>query len=440
CIDFESRPQFSSSFTNTNGITKRQRYLDRSAFSYILNVLSAAVEVILISKTVLPPPGILATCLNDLGESIEHWFLGIGFPLPRSEAERDSLTFESWREKLNEAISVRSQYHWKKLISGDLESYQSVLDERARFRDIEVLRTQLLKIFLDSVKMCRAEGHLSLEAIISHQHLLFKRASLAFLAMSQGLERTINSWKDMYPAVADALLSKGASKEYTFPKTTWNDEHSINHDDLERMLSLKWLNSNLMNVFISILNAKFSDPNSQQCVAYLDTYFAYHYVLPASKPHHTLKGSKGEIRSKPLKALKPRFENGNIRLIFPLNVNNTHWFVGSICGASSTIEVFDSLERESASTQIYQTAYKNMRQVWKILVEAWSDTLGNQEQKWKLEIHSKVNCGVFAIMYMLHLGYGPHINNEQVPVSYRLPSQSENLAGLRLLLLEELGL
>ncbi|KAJ3767649.1 hypothetical protein FB446DRAFT_707648 [Lentinula raphanica] len=407
------------------------------------------MEIILISEAILPPPGMLATCLNDLGESLEHWFLETGFPLPRSEAERASFTFESWLEKLDEAITVKSQYHWKKLISGELESYQFILNERARFRDIEVHRTQLLKIFLEAIKLCRAEGHSSLEAIISHQHLLFKRASLAFLAMSQGLERTVNSWKDMHSAVADTLLSKrisvlqGASKEYMFPKTTWNDEHSINHDDLDRMLSLKWLNSNLMNVFISKLNAKFSHPNGQQCVAYLDTNFAYHYVLPASKPHHTLKNSEGEIRSKPLKALKPRFENGNIRLIFPLNMNNTHWFVGSICGASSTIQVFDSLERESANTQLYQTAYK----VWKVLVEAWSDTLGNQEQEWKLEIHSKIprqvnnsDCGIFAIMYMLHLGYGPHINNEQVPVSYRLPSQSKNLAGLRLLLLEELGL
>ncbi|KAJ3714503.1 hypothetical protein C8R42DRAFT_726509 [Lentinula raphanica] len=377
-----------------------------------------AAEVILISEAVLPPPGILTTCLNDLGESVKHWFLENGFPLPRSEAELANFTIEGWLENLNKVMTAKSQYHWENLISGDLESYQLIIDERARFREIEVHRKVLLYTFLEAVKSCRAEGHSSLAEIISYQHSLFRRASLVFLAMSQSLERTINSWKDMYPSVGDALLSKrisvlqGAGKEYRFPKTTWNDEYIVNHDDLDRMLSLKWLNSNLMNVFISKLNAKFSHPGSQQCVAYLDTNFAYHYILPASKPHDTLKNSEGEIRSKPLKALKPRFEDRNIRLIFPLNINNTHWFVGSICGASSTMQVFDSLERGSANTQVYQTAYKNMQQVWKVLAEAWSDTISNHEQRWKLEIHSKIprqvnnsDCGIFAIMYMLHLGY-----------------------------------
>ncbi|KAJ3717000.1 hypothetical protein C8R42DRAFT_644917 [Lentinula raphanica] len=313
-----------------------------------------AAEVILISEAVLPPPGILTTCLNDLSESVKHWFLETGFPLPRSEAELPNFTVEGWLENLNEVMTAKSQYHWKNLISGDLESYQLIIDERARFRDIEVHRKLLLYTFLEAVKSCQSEGHSTLAEIISYQHSLFRRASLVFLAMSQSLERTINSWKDMYPSVGDALLSKGAGKEYPFPKTTWNDEYIINHNDLDRMLSLKWLNSNLMNVFISKLNAKFSHPDNQQCVAYLDTNFAYHYILPASKPHDTLKNSEGEIRSKPLK-------------------------------------VFDSLERGSLNTQVYQTAYENMQQVWKVLVEAWSDTLSNHEQRWKLEIHSKID-------------------------------------------------
>ena len=93
-----------------------------------------------------------------------------------------------------------------------------------------------------------------------------------------------------------------ASEEYTIPKTAWNDEYTINHEDLARMSSLQWLNSKLIDVFISKLNAKFSYPlDSQQCVAYLDTNFAYHYILPASKPHDTLKNSQGRIRYKPFK-------------------------------------------------------------------------------------------------------------------------------------------
>ncbi|KAJ3834478.1 hypothetical protein F5878DRAFT_664730 [Lentinula raphanica] len=328
-------------------------------------------------------------------------------------------------------------------MSGELKSYQTILDQRAKFRDIAVNRKLLLDAFQGATELCKADGQSSLADLVFDEQVLFRRASLVFLAMSQSLERTINSWKDTHPLVADVLLNKRisalqeASKAYTISKTLWNDEHTINHEDLARMSSLKWLNSKLIDVFVSKFN---------HCVAYLDTNFAYHYILPASKPHDTLKNSQGRIRYKPLKdqALQSRFENENVSLIFPLNMNNSHWFVGVICRASSTIQILDSLGRGDMDIRAYHTAYKNMQAVWKVLVDAWPETLGVQAQlRWKLEIHSKVNdsdCGIFAIMFMMHLGYGPHINHEQVPVSYRLPSQSSNLAGLRLLLLEELDL
>jgi len=43
-------------------------------------------------------------------------------------------------------------------------------------------------------------------------------------------------------------------------------------------------------------------------------------------------------------------------------------------------------------------------------------------------------------MYMIHFGYGGQVNHNHVPLLYRLPLYSENMAGIRLLLLEELDL
>ncbi|KAJ3817489.1 hypothetical protein F5880DRAFT_1618227 [Lentinula raphanica] len=401
----------------------------------------------------LPPAGNLTNCLNTLSVSVRRWFLDADLPLPsrRNEAEPEQLQIDNWLVQLNESIMAKSKSHWQNLMSGQLESYQSVLDQRAKFRDIAMNRRLLLDAFRGATELCKAEGQSSLTDLVFHEEVLFRRASLVVLAISQNLERTINSWKDTHPLVADVLLNKRisalqeASEEYTIPKTAWNDEYTINHEDLARMSSLQWLNSKLIDVFISKLNAKFSYPlDSQQCVAYLDTNFAYHYILPASKPHDTLKNSQGRIRYKPLKALQSRFENEKISLIVPLNMNNSHWFIGVICRASSTIQIYDSLGRGKLDTQTYHTAYKNMQEVWQVLVDAWPETLGIQAQlRWKLEIISKINnsdCGIFAIMFMMHLGYGPLINHEQVPVLYRLPAQSRNLAGLRLLLLEELDL
>ncbi|KAJ3992025.1 hypothetical protein F5050DRAFT_1811908 [Lentinula boryana] len=230
---------------------------------------------------------------------------------------------------------------------------------------------------------------------------------------------------------------KAKDKLYAIPRTAWNDDHIISHDDLDRLEPMKWLNSVLMDVFVSKLNVKFALPVYDQRVAFLDSTFTLHYILPATKSHDTLKNPAGSIRSKPLKALQHRFKDKGITLIFPPNVNNTHWLVGAIFRASSTIGIFDSLIGESSNQAYHKLAYENMKKVWKVLAEAWFKDLHVPDQEWKFVVHTKIpkqgnvsDCGVFAIMYMIHLGYSSQINQEQVPLAYRLPVHSENLAGM----------
>ncbi|KAJ3990789.1 hypothetical protein F5050DRAFT_1716615, partial [Lentinula boryana] len=191
------------------------------------------------------------------------------------------------------------------------------------------------------------------------------------------------------------------------------DKH---HDDIDRLEPMKWLNSVLMDVFVSKLNVKFALPVYDQRVAFLDSTFTLHYILLATKSHDTLKNPAGSIRSKPLKALQHRFKDKGITLIFPLNVNNTHWLVGAIFRASSTIGIFDSLIGESSNQAYHKLAYENMKKVWKVLAEAWFKDLHVPDQEWKFVVHTKIpkqgnvsDCGVFAIIliksrFHLHIG------------------------------------
>ncbi|KAJ3738212.1 hypothetical protein EV360DRAFT_90696 [Lentinula raphanica] len=149
---------------------------------------------------------------------------------------------------------------------------------------------------------------------------------------------------------------------------------------------------------------------------------------------------------RPLQALENRFNGGKVTLIFPLNVNSSHWSVGAICGSSSTIAFYDSLEGFSRQAT-YQAAYQNMKKLWNVIAGVWSEDSSVRNKEWAFNIVSKIpqqangsDCGVFASMYMLHLGYGPDINHQHVPTSYRLPARSQNMAGWRLCLFEELEL
>lgn len=48
------------------------------------------------------------------------------------------------------------------------------------------------------------------------------------------------------------------------------------------------------------------------------------------------------------------------------------------------------------------------------------------------------DCGVYSILYMVHLTLGDTINHVGVPRQYQIPESVPNLNGFRLLLLEEM--
>ncbi|KAJ3831613.1 hypothetical protein EV361DRAFT_955508 [Lentinula raphanica] len=412
--------------------------------------------------------------LEILAQNIRRWFVEARISLPSSSAEPlPPSEVDKWVEEINLVYGQRAEQHWANLVSGNLESYLLSMREQKQLHHLEEFRKQLAQEFQDVAVLCDAHGYSSLSSAIRDQQRIFRRVSLEFIAMNQGVERTTHSWRDTHPQTAVVLLEqvrleyyqtmnlksyigfqpfqfvsllKSKSGCYQIPRSLWNDGHIIRPSDLDAMLAMKWLNSSLIDAFISKLNVKFSGPHQHRNVAFFETSFATHYVYPGTKPHHTLTNAQGSMKYRPLKALRDRFTDGNVTLICPVNASNTHWFIVALCaGDSFTVNVMDSLHGSGPVFPPYLTAYENLKILWKTILMTWFKGSEIEDREWKLVVHSDIprqrnnsDCGVFALMYMMHLGYGPRINNECVPISYRLPEASDDLAGIRLLLLEEL--
>ena len=60
-----------------------------------------------------------------------------------------------------------------------------------------------------------------------------------------------------------------------------------------------------------------------------------------------------------------------------------------------------------------------------------------KDSKYPLQLNS-YDCGVYTILYMVHLTLGDTINHVGVPRQYHIPADVPNLNGFRLLLLEEM--
>ncbi|KAJ3819968.1 hypothetical protein F5880DRAFT_1509737 [Lentinula raphanica] len=321
-------------------------------------------DITLIStQNIFTPTGALATQLKTLAESVKGWFLEAQLPLPSAMPESDTCVSDLslWTENLSEVSGQKTQQLWQNLTSGEIELYIAALNERQLFQSLETTRKSLLNQFQEILSLC--DDFPSLATAVTEEHRLFRRASVVFLAMIQGYERTLNSWRQTHAHLASKLLNQRISSlkkqnaQYRIAKTIWNDECMLFHEDLDVMSAMTWINSSIINAFISRLNVKFSCPAYDRHVLFFDTDFTFLYILPGNKSPDTLKNREGSIKHKPLKALANRFNGGKVTLIFPLNVNASHWSVGAICGLSSTIAFYDSLEGFS-SQSTYQIAYE----------------------------------------------------------------------------------
>ncbi|KIK52588.1 hypothetical protein GYMLUDRAFT_64137 [Collybiopsis luxurians FD-317 M1] len=169
-------------------------------------------DIPLISEIIRLPMGILATRLSTLGEDVKCWFLTMELPLPPCMANPDASPLQpkvdDWMEQLHAVAGQKAQCHWKNLTSGKIELYALTIAERNEFRNLEIIRKLLSSSFHDTAELCNVHGYSFVAAIVSKQQLLFRNAGLVFLAMNQGLERTINSWQDTHPQIVSTILDQ----------------------------------------------------------------------------------------------------------------------------------------------------------------------------------------------------------------------------------------
>lgn len=50
------------------------------------------------------------------------------------------------------------------------------------------------------------------------------------------------------------------------------------------------------------------------------------------------------------------------------------------------------------------------------------------------------DCGVYSLLYVIHLMHAHEVNDSSVPKQYHIPETIDNLNGFRLMLLEEMEL
>ena len=48
------------------------------------------------------------------------------------------------------------------------------------------------------------------------------------------------------------------------------------------------------------------------------------------------------------------------------------------------------------------------------------------------------DCGVYALLYIIHLMHSDTINDSNVPKQYHIPERADNLNGFRLMFLHEM--
>jgi len=268
-----------------------------------------------------------------MASSISHWFGRTELPRPSytPEASTNSVChiqsqIDSWVGNMIATTDRQTERHWSNLTSVQLDSYKCTIAQRKQAHCMQTTGKLLVNSFSEVAELCNARGFQYLGRILLKERVLFRRATLVHLAMIEGLERTTNSWLIRCFESASALLDAVRSysnrrscleknkknfqrlselrlqqNEYRIWKTKWNDDHIISQEDLGTISSLKWLNSNLIDAYVSNLNVKFSEPVNNRYVAFLDTNFALQYVFPGTKEHDTLKNTNGAIRSKPLK-------------------------------------------------------------------------------------------------------------------------------------------
>ncbi|KAJ3918830.1 hypothetical protein F5877DRAFT_78658 [Lentinula edodes] len=208
---------------------------------------------------------------------------------------------------------------------------------------------------------------------------------------------------------------------------------------------LAWVNDEVINTCIGIWKSRFQ---CQKDLVYLQTWFSPKFITgqdsfpPVDDLPQLLKWTKDWYQC---------FHQGMV-LVIPINIHSNHWIVATMDTRNLTISILDSsaLTPKNQNLSWEQSSYDQIFKRLHILgnkLYAASTKAEETSIEWKNQPFVNVplqnnayDCGIFAIFYMLHLGYSSEINGHKVPSKYHLPNLHHDLSGHRLLLMEEMGL
>ncbi|KIK52803.1 hypothetical protein GYMLUDRAFT_64058 [Collybiopsis luxurians FD-317 M1] len=118
----------------------------------------------------------------------------------------------TWMKRLSDIGDQKEDRLWRNLASGEFNLYMLTINEREKLRELERTGKLLTSSFNCILEQRDIQGDSQLFDLLTEQRLLFVRAFLAFLAMSQALERSINLWRFTDSDTASVLLSKVCEK------------------------------------------------------------------------------------------------------------------------------------------------------------------------------------------------------------------------------------
>lgn len=174
--------------------------------------------VSLILRNVHLPGGRTGNHIQALAEGIVHWFLNAELPLlPCMEDLLASYLqwqakTNTWMKRLSDIGDQKEDRLWRNLASGKFNLYVSTINEREKLCKLERTGKLLTSSFDCILEQRDIQGDSQLFDLLTEQWLLFVRTFLAFLAMSQALERSINLWRFTDSDTASVLLSEVREK------------------------------------------------------------------------------------------------------------------------------------------------------------------------------------------------------------------------------------
>ena len=221
-------------------------------------------------------------------------------------------------------------------------------------------------------------------------------------AKDRAAEQDVNAIMKMDAAIVQILFNKkkGYSeeeqyKEYILLSPKAND--SVRLKDFHRLRSNEWINSPIVNAYLSLLNARHDD------ILILDTGF----WINLTKDH---TGQKSYQYPNVQRWTKRKAKN-NWKAIFdynivivPCNINGDHWVAGVIAFDLKSIETFDSIFNESVGSYIIATLKRFVIDDWKHKFKGnnqlfrlnWSDWTTNMNSQYQQQMGSN-NCGMFML-------------------------------------------